>query len=216
MATSPAAKEAAQAPLYVAFGDSTAVGYAASEGSYVTRIHRRLAERWPAARLENLGENGASSSDVLARQVPRLRNMRPTLVTIAVGVNDVTRQVDPALFERNVEEIVRAARATSAHVLLANLPDAAQAPAVPSYLRDAISNVIARYNDRIAAIAARQDVVLIDLFTPSRKGLATHPEYFSSDGFHPSDAGHAYWADLMWPKVLRALDTERRKASASR
>jgi lysophospholipase L1-like esterase len=32
-----------------------------------------------------------------------------------------------------------------------------------------------------------------------------HPEYFSSDGFHPSDKGYELWATQMWPTVARVI-----------
>jgi lysophospholipase L1-like esterase len=33
--------------------------------------------------------------------------------------------------------------------------------------------------------------------------LLSHPEYFSRDGFHPSDKGYELWAVEMWPTIAR-------------
>ena len=33
-------------------------------------------------------------------------------------------------------------------------------------------------------------MTVFDIYTITTQELALHPEYFSSDGFHPSDAGY--------------------------
>src|SRR2546428_9158014 len=68
------------AVTYVALGDSTVEGVGASrpELNYVSRIHARLRAVYPSARLTNLGVGGATSGDVLARQLDRAIERRPT------------------------------------------------------------------------------------------------------------------------------------------
>lgn len=192
-------------PLFVALGDSTAKGYGSVHGGYVDRLHARLQETVPALTLRNFAENGATSSDVLARQLPKLASLRPTLVTIGIGVNDLTRQLGPAVFERNLTAIVEGARRTGAAVVLVNLPDVSLAPAVPPFLRAPFVEKVRAYNAVVARVATNHRVSLVDLFRHSREHLPQHPEYFAPDGFHPSDAGQASWAELMWPVVRAAV-----------
>jgi len=40
--------------------------------------------------------------------------------------------------------------------------------------------------------------VLLDLY---HTDLASHPNYISSDGFHPSSQGYAQLADLFWAAI---------------
>jgi lysophospholipase L1-like esterase len=35
--------------------------------------------------------------------------------------------------------------------------------------------------------------------------IPAHPEFFSSDGFHPSEQGYEFWAVKMWPSLKEAI-----------
>ena len=48
-------------------------------------------------------------------------------------------------------------------------------------------------------------VTIFDINTITRDQLPAHPEYFSSDGFHPSDQGYELWASEMWPTLARVI-----------
>src|SRR5438128_2578604 len=87
-----AGAESSAPAVYVALGDSTAVGFGANQ-SYARRLAVRLHAERPGFSFRQLAENGATSRDVLVDQIPRLQQLKPTLVTVGVGVNDVTRQV---------------------------------------------------------------------------------------------------------------------------
>jgi len=65
--------------------------------------------------------------------------------------------------------------------------------------------MIAAFNQRLEAIAARYDVTVFDVQKITHEQLPVHPEFFSSDGFHPSDAGYELWADEMWPVMKRTI-----------
>ena len=47
--------------------------------------------------------------------------------------------------------------------------------------------------------------MLVDLYGPSREEVPQHPELISLDGYHPSDAGYARWAELVWAEVERRI-----------
>lgn len=197
----------AEAFLYVALGDSTGAGYGAREaGGYVDRIYTRLLAERPQARLQNLCVNGATSADVLRRQVPAATSARrPSLITLQVGVNDLSRQVTAVEFGRGYESIVKALVATGAPVIVSNLPDVSLAPVVPTYLRPEIGRRIKAFNEQITSIARQQGATLVDIYGPSQELIPRRPDLFSSDGFHPSDAGYQFWADQIWPAVQRIL-----------
>ena len=48
-------------------------------------------------------------------------------------------------------------------------------------------------------------VELVDLYGPSQAEVPARPELISRDGYHPSDAGYARWAELVWAGVERRL-----------
>jgi acyl-CoA thioesterase I len=199
-----------QAPLlYVALGDSTVEGIGATgrESTFVVRLHERLREIYPNAGLRNLGTAGATSADVRERQLPAALAQRPQLVTLSVGPNDVTGHVAVGRFEENADGILSALlRDTGAVVIVTLLPDLAVTPRFRgSPARDAVGRMAREYNEALQRVASRYDVQLVDLFTASREEIPRRPELVARDGYHPSDAGYARWADLMWPAVAARL-----------
>ncbi|HEX8282358.1 MAG TPA: SGNH/GDSL hydrolase family protein [Pyrinomonadaceae bacterium] len=193
--------------VYVALGDSTGVGVGARKGGgYVARLFGRVERARPGSRLVNLCVSGATTSDVLRTQVGRVGAAGPTLITVGIGINDVTRQVEPERFARNFEEIVARLRAqTGAPVVVSNLPDLSHAPVVPDFMRAGARLLIQEFNARVAESASRHGLFLADTFGKSAAVIPTHPEFFCPDGFHPSDEGYEFWAFEMWPVVKRAL-----------
>jgi lysophospholipase L1-like esterase len=86
-----------------------------------------------------------------------------------------------------------------------NIPDVSSAPRIPSSLRGEYQRQIERFNERLEEIARRHGVTIFDIFSVTRRELPSHPEYFSSDGFHPSDAGYELWAEQMWPTLAGVI-----------
>jgi len=191
--------------VYVALGDSTVEGIGASseEATYVGRLHARLRAHYPRARVHNLGVAGATSADVLAAQIERAVELGPNLVTLSVGPNDITGRVPVEVFERNVRAILARLRdATRAAVVVNSLPDLAVTPRFQrTPMADAVGRLSARFNERLATAVAEHGFVLVDLYHPSRAEVPAHPELVSRDGYHPSDAGYARWAELLWAGI---------------
>jgi lysophospholipase L1-like esterase len=193
--------------VYVAMGDSTGVGVGARKGGgYVARLFERLVRERPGSRLVNLCVSGATTGDVLRGQVGRVGAPRPGLVTLGVGINDAMRQVSPAQFEKNYDEIAHRIREqTHAPVVISNIPDVSYAPRVPAFLREEARRRIEALNASVAAVARAHRFTLVDAFGFSHEVIPRHPEFFSPDGFHPSEEGYEFWAVKMWPAVRGAV-----------
>ncbi|MBA2254674.1 MAG: SGNH/GDSL hydrolase family protein, partial [Chloroflexi bacterium] len=117
--------------VYVALGDSTVAGVGASrpELNYVGRLHARLRDLYPRARLANLGIPGATAADVVREELPRALALGPRLVTLSVGPNDITQERDVGQYEGDLDTIFGAlARETPAVAVVNLLPDLALAP----------------------------------------------------------------------------------------
>ena len=171
------------------------------------RLLTRIEREHPASTLTNLCVSGATTGDVLRVQVERAIVAKPTLVTLGIGINDLHRGVSVENFARNYEEIVtRVTSQTNAPLVVTNLPDISFAPVVPPFLREESHRRIVLFNERVHAIAARHHLPVADAYAATHDVLATHPEFFSADGFHPSDAGYEFWAKTMWPTVQSALE----------
>lgn len=193
--------------VYVALGDSTGVGMGARKnGGYVDRLFHRLQRVQPSSRLFNLCVSGATSSDALRDQVDAAVLLRPTVVTLCIGINDVTRDVSVAEFGANLKAIVtRLKAAGSPQIVLSNLPDVSLAPVVPRMMRAIAHRRVSTYNRCLSELVQEHDVTVVDMYQHSREMIPAHPEFFSPDRFHPSDEGYEYWAFVMWPSLKSAL-----------
>ena len=190
---------------YVALGDSTGVGVGASSGGgYADRLYHRLLPLLPDARLVNLCESGAGAADVLETQVPRARRAEPSLITLGIGINDVTWQVPEEAFAINLEEIAVALAPVRAPVILMNIPDLALAPVALRYDAFLYERRIEVFNEHVEATAARHHFTLVDLFSATKR-LGGKTGLFSADGFHPSAEGYQEWVAHLWPGVRAAL-----------
>ncbi len=193
---------------YVALGDSTGVGVgAAVGGGYPERLYQRMKSLgWPAGIL-NLAQSGAVSADLVQQQLGRAASLAPHLVTVGIGGNDLWRLVPEATFERNLKAIADALEQTSAQIVVSNLIDLGHAPVAKDAIaafnipRGLVSSRVASLNALLNALAGRPRVTVIDLHSLGERELSDHPEFFASDGFHPSGAGYERWSQLLWPAV---------------
>ena len=191
---------------YVALGDSTGAGVGARNGGYVARLFSRIKLQQPDATLTNLCVSGATTEDVLRAQLgPGIRK-QPNLVTVGIGINDIGHGISVERFAKNYEQIVsRLKNETSATIIVSNIPDVSTAPSIPTYVRAEYLRRIVTFNEKLSEIASSHGVEMFDVFNATHQQLDSRPELFSTDGFHPSDAGYELWAELMWPTVARAI-----------
>jgi len=191
---------------YVALGDSTVtgVGATAPQNAYVGRLYSRLVGVYPQARLTNLGVSGAVSADVVRDQLPQALARQPQLLTLSVGPNDITGGLDVAQYEQNIDAVLRALNRDLSPLLVVNLlPDLGLAPRFTPDQKAAVSARTVAFNDAVRRKGTAWGVEIVDLYTSSQTEVPAHPEYFSADRYHPSDAGYARWADLFWQGIAR-------------
>lgn len=192
--------------VYVALGDSTGAGVGAVEGGYVVRLHQRLLQHRPGSQLTNLCVSGATSEDLVQGQLDAGVAKNPQLVTLGIGINDVGHNVPLEQFAENYERILKTLKEkTQAQIVVANIPDISSAPVVPPALRGQYHRQIQTFNQRLEEIAKRHGVTVFDIYSITTRELPSHPEYFSRDGFHPSDSGYELWAIEMWPTIARVI-----------
>jgi lysophospholipase L1-like esterase len=195
--------------LYMALGDSTVEGIGATSPTttYVARVFTRLRAVYPRAGVINLGAAGATSADVVNEQLDRAILMRPRLVTLSVGPNDITGQVPVAQFEANMGTIFRRLVGEIGAVVVVNLlPDLAVTPRFKGRETEReVAKLTVDFNTALTRQARLYDVELVDLYKPSQIEVPRQPELLAADGYHPSDLGYARWAELLWRGVERRI-----------
>ena len=193
--------------VYVALGASDAVGVGATDPNrtaYIPLLIRRLP---PHAEALNLGVSGFTVHQALVDELPPALAAHPSLVTVWLVGNDFRQCTPLANYQRDLDTLLgQLASQTQAQVFVANAPDMRQLPAIrdgsAACLRGEtpaqIRALVAQWNVVIAEVVAKHHDTLVDLF---HSDLAAHPEYISSDGFHPTDAGYRILANLFWQQI---------------
>jgi lysophospholipase L1-like esterase len=196
--------------LYTALGDSTGAGVGARDSrGYVARLFERIRNERRDARLTNLCVSGATTEDVLRDQVRPAAKSRPTLITLGIGINDIGHGMTVERFAANYEEIIKRLKTeTSASIVITNIPDISFAPVIPRSEHEHLRRRINAFNEKIHTIAERYKLHMVDAYSETHKVIESHPEFFSEDGFHPSDTGYERWAEVMWPTVKAAINSQ--------
>jgi lysophospholipase L1-like esterase len=203
LACRPSAAEtpAARPLTYVAIGASDTVGVGATspeQESWPAVLHRRLP---PGSRLVNLGISGSLLHQAIDQQLPVAIESAPDLVTVWLAVNDYAARapLEPYLADLNtlLAELRSKTRAT---VLVGNVPDLSVIPAAARFdLR-----FVDRWNAGIDEVVRHHEATLVDLRTTWQE-VRDHPDYISSDGFHPSTAGYRRLADVFYASAAQRL-----------
>jgi lysophospholipase L1-like esterase len=172
---------AAEGPLWVVLGDSTAqgIGAPAWDQGYVGQLRDALEKGSGRAwRVVNLSKSGARAADVVATQLPRLQALDtpPDLVTCAIGANDMVRRTPPPALEASLRQI------------LDGLPPGAVVANIPQGLHPGRT---AAANSFLAREAGARGLTVADVWTH------TAPPWhgkLAADRFHPGALGYADWA----------------------
>lgn len=182
--------------LYVAIGDSAAQGIGASspDRSYVGVLAEEIgAITGRSVRVVNLSVSGATVELAVQDQLPRFLKLKPDVVTVAIGANDIAHW-DPAAFERGIRTIFAA---LPPHALVANLP---------FFYFPRNERKVAVANRIVRAVAAEHGLTVVPLHTETRhQGIPGMLTQFAIDMFHPNDHGYRVWADAFAPSLAAQL-----------
>ena len=186
----------------VALGDSVTAGYAVPHhrASVAGQLAARLSARENATVTWRVcAKSGATAYDALGLvDEPALADA--DLFFVSVGVNDLKHGHGAALSSRSGRLARHGSRggAGGARVCLLGIPPLDQFPAFPRPLADVLG-WRGRAFDAIAAeeLARRPRTLRIE----TREPLG--PEMFGPDGFHPSEALHAAFADAVMRELAR-------------
>ena len=170
-------------------GDSLTEGYGlALDEAYPALVERRLhAEGRRDVRVINAGISGSTSASGAARLRWQLRG-KPDVLLLALGANDGLRGLDLGATRRNLDEVIRLARAAGLRILIAGM----KLP--PNYGETYTRAFEQMYVELAETHGLARIPFLLD-------GVAGRPELSLPDGLHPNARGQALVAET----VLRYL-----------
>jgi lysophospholipase L1-like esterase len=201
----PAATPQIPTQTFVALGASDAFGIGTDNPK---------TQAWPVVlahllgggtHLVNLGIPGAGVPLATRDELPVALSVQPAIIVVWLAVNDFDSGVTVKAYELQLRDLLASLVAgTSAHIYVGNLPDLTLIPYFAGRNRQALATQVNAWNAVIAAICDAVGVTLVDIFGGWRE-LADHPEYISSDGFHPSTSGARRLAEIFAADIQASI-----------
>jgi lysophospholipase L1-like esterase len=179
---------------YVALGDSLTAGRddygpGGARIGWARRLAGILTARTdvPCA-LTNLAADGDAVAAVLERQLPAVARLRPDLVSVTVGMNDIR---DPGFsqdrFAAGFGRLLDGLAGTGATVLTCTLPDIADILPLPAGMVGLARQRMRQASDAIRDQAAARGARCLDAWAMP---AAADPDLFGPDRIHPNGRGH--------------------------
>jgi lysophospholipase L1-like esterase len=153
----------------------------------------------------NRGISGQTTPQMLIRFRPDAINLKPSVIVILAGINDIAGNTGPStleMIEDNLASMVDLAKANGIAVVLSSV-----LPAFDFPWRQGMhpAEKVVQLNVWIKNLAEKNSCVYLDYFTPmadERHGLKAE---FTFDGVHPNLAGYKVMESLVEPAIKKAL-----------
>ena len=198
---------------YVALGDSYTIGTGLTDESqnFPSLLTKKLSEESGIeVALVNLGVNGYTTTDLIREELPIARRLRPELVTIMIGANDVVQGSGESAYRTRLAEIYDALvglELPATNVLAVSTPDFSALPgATPFGAATDLRTRIDAFNRIAQSEAAAHGFHYADISALSRE-LRRGRDWLAGDGLHPGPVQHRAIADHLWTflgPVIRA------------
>ena len=150
------------------------------------------------------GISGQTTPQMLVRFRQDVIDLKPAVVQIMAGTNDIAGNTGPMSVEESKATIMSMAELAHAHgirVILASIPPADHFPWVPGLVT---APRIATMNAWLKDYAARTGATYADYWSVLHDGDALRADY-GTDGVHPNEAGYAAMAPVAEAAIKAAL-----------
>lgn len=192
---------------YVILGDSTAAGVGADYDSGIALATTRELALRSRVTMTNLGVSGAQMADVRRDQLVAAAALRPGLVLLAAGANDVTHLTPVRSMRASLIEIVQQLRAANpgVKIVITGSPDMGSPPRIPRLLRGLASARTKAVNRMFEEEAARLNLTFAPVAKRTGPLFRADRALFHPDRFHPNARGYATWVPVLNEALARAV-----------
>ena len=175
---------------FVAIGDSFTEGIGDPEPQspgghrgWADRVAEVLAERTDDFAYANLAIRGRLLQQIADGQVDAALALRPDLITISGGGNDIIRPgTDPDRVAELFDETIGRLRSCGATVVMFNGPDIGMTPVLRR-----VRGKVAIFNENLRAVAVKHDALVADMWSLRQ---VQNPQMWAPDRLHFSPLGH--------------------------
>ncbi len=161
---------------------------------------------FPGKPYVDRGISGQTTPQMLVRFRPDVIDLKPKVVLILAGINDIAGNTGPIPLEsteENIASMAELARANGIRVVLSSALPASKLPWRPS-VTDVVEKV-ASLNEWIKNYAKKNGLVYLDYFTAMNDGHGGLKPELALDPVHPNAAGYDVMAPLAEAAIQKAM-----------
>jgi lysophospholipase L1-like esterase len=154
----------------------------------------------------NRGISGQTTPQMLVRFKPDVINLKPSVVVILAGINDIAGNTGPStleMIEDNLSSMAEIAQANKIAVVLSSVLPAYDFPWHPG-LQPA--EKVVQLNAWIKNYAMTHKCIYLDYFTPMSDEKHALKKSYTEDGVHPTLAGYKIMEPLVEEAIQKALN----------
>jgi len=193
--------------------DNAKIGLPASGEKRIVFMGNSITEGWintcpdffAGKSYVNRGIGGQTTPQMLVRFRPDVINLKPAVVVILAGTNDIAGNTGPSTVEMIMDNLIsmaELAKANQIKVVLSSVLPVFDYPWKPG-LQPA-EKIIA-LNVMIKTYAEKNDLVYLDYFSATVDELNGLKKELSGDGVHPNLAGYKIMEPLAETAIQKAL-----------
>jgi lysophospholipase L1-like esterase len=187
----------------------------------------RLEEYFPAKPYVNRGIGGQTTPQMLVRMYPDVIDLKPAVMVLLAGTNDIARNTGPMtaeMIQQNIMAMTELAQHHGIKVILCSLlpvsdypflrqqsgqvPAAGAGAGAPTRIKMTEGRPpgdIVRLNVWIKDYAARANAIYVDYFTSVVDDKGWLKDAYSADGLHPNAEGYKVMAPVVAAAIQKAL-----------
>jgi acyl-CoA thioesterase-1 len=151
--------------------------------------------------VTNPAINGFTTLDLIEQELPLAKGLKPDLVTILIGVNDLVRGSTTGEYRASLASIydeVADLHLPRGRVIGISIPDWSVVPTARRYGEpERIRELTEMFNQLAREESTSRGFKWIDITAVSVAGLGS-AGWISSDDLHPGDSQYAAWAEVIW------------------
>jgi lysophospholipase L1-like esterase len=172
----------------------------------------KLAEHFPGRPFINRGIHSQTTPQMLPRFRADVIELKPRVVVILAGTNDLERQAPLESIEANIASMAEPARAAGIRVVLASVLPVRDIKTLsgretPNTTLRPLAQ-IAALNDRLKKYSAEKGFVYLDYFSAMTDENGMLRPELSADGLHPNAKGYEVMKPLADEAIKLAMEQQ--------
>jgi lysophospholipase L1-like esterase len=159
----------------------------------------KLAQYFPGKPYVNRGISGQTTPQMLVRMYPDVINLRPSVLVILAGTNDIARNTGPQsaeMIQANFRAITELAQVHNIKIVLCSLTPVSDYTARKQTVQRPPADILV-LNEWLKKYAEQIHGLYVDYHSALSDSDGLLKEGYSMDGLHPNDKGYAIMAPLV-------------------